>query len=334
MNRILALFCLVLAAGCSAPSYSRYDEFEKVQVDKLVGNEARASLLSRSVVCLNPMREMRWLDAATNITVSLQTNLVTVATTNLTVNSSSNQQLNSNTNVVAALPALNLAEAGAETPTNAPAVVSPDSSNAGITLSTTRNESIATAPNQLVISRSFQKVTQSNAQNTVNTNSQSVTAGTGQITTVETNYTITFVTNQVVVPVTNVVVRAPNQPAYDYFLFTEIAPADFTLASGESLVLLVDGVRYSFAPGQPASNYNPRRGFLTTFYRVPAEVMAGIANAQEVKLRIRGASGALERTLSRNSRQNFQEFLVDHFEKQKSRAADRASTDASRLNPS
>jgi len=206
-------------------------------------------------------------------------------------------------------------ETDAAAPTPPPVVLSQpaDSTSAGTTRSGTRSESIATGPNQMVISRNHQTVTQVADQSVINTNGQSLTTSGGRTMIVETNWVITTITNQVVTPVTNVVVRSPEKPAYDYYLYTEIAPSDLQLANGENLVLLIDGRRYAFSPAVPVSGWNARRGYLTTHYRVSPDVIEGIANAQEVRLRIRGQAASIERTLPAGSRENFREFLLKHF---------------------
>lgn len=308
--------CVLTLAGCTAPRVSRYDEFEKVKVDKMVGNGVKFHLLTRTIVCLNAMRESRWPSPSTNETVSFVTNYVLTSFTNLTVSSSRNEQLASNTNLLAnplPPPAEKPAGVGEEAPPVPPVPVVQDTSGSGVTISTARSESLAVAPNQSVLSQTFQRVTQLNSQATLTTNQQAVTSGTNQTITVETNLVVTTLTNQVIQPVTNVTVLSPSQPVFDYYLYTEVAPPDFPLQAGESLVILVDGERHAFSPAQPRSGWVSRRGYLTTFYKVPPEVVVGIANADEVQLRIKGATGTLERRLSRASRQHFREFLLANF---------------------
>jgi hypothetical protein len=315
MSRVLILSLLAMTlAGCRS-AVSQYDAFEKVNVHRMVGNEVNFAVLSRTVVCLNAMREARWPGPVTNQTVTLQTNYTVTSVTNQTVNNSSLEQVAANTNAVVSFAlSLQPADTSSESVTNVPAAAQPpDSSQAGLTVSTLQNESVATAPNQSVVSRTLQTISLVSSQSTVNTNQQSLLRGSNQTITAETNWVITTVTNQTVLPVTNTVVSVPDGPAMDYFLYTEIAPQDFSLAPGENLVLLVDGVRSSFAPATPLSGWQPRRGYLTTFYKVPAELIAAIANAQEVRLRLRGATGTLERTLSSGSRKNFRDFLLENF---------------------
>jgi hypothetical protein len=318
MNRILLLFCAAVFGGCATGNHSRYDEFEKVKVDQMVGNNVQGSVtvFEKTIVCLNAMRETRWPGPITNQSVTYATNYVVSSVTNLTVNTSANQQVASATNAVALPPtALVPAAVAGETNQTAANLNAPNNSTAsGETISTTSNRSEAASPNQKVTSGTVQTVRMLNNQITVATNNLSITSGTNQIITSETNYVITTFTNQNLLPVTNVTVVSAEQPQADYYLFTEITPPpDFALLPGDSLVLLIDGNRHAFAPATPRSGWTTRRGFVTTFYKVPAEVLVGVANATEVKLRIKGSNVTIERELSRSCRQNIREFLLEHF---------------------
>ena len=304
------VLCAVSLSACSSSRVSRYDEFEKVKVDKMRGNSVSGTVFARTLVCLNAARESKGLVAQTNVTIAFTTNYVVTSTTNLTVTTSGNQQLAVLTNAVAAPASAPTAETNSTTFTPS----TPGNSTAsGVTTATARNESISAAPNQNVRSGSIQSVTTFNSQATVNRDSLSITTGTNDVVTVETNYLITTITNQIVVPVTNMVVKLSDQPVADYYLYTEIAPADFSLASGESLIVLADGVRYGCTVTPPQTAWESRRGFLITYYKVAPEVVLAIANAREVKLRIRGTSGTLERQMNRSSRAHFREFLLKHF---------------------
>jgi len=79
-------------------------------------------------------------------------------------------------------------------------------------------------------------------------------------------------------------------------------------------VLLVDGVRYSLAQTTTPSVIVPRRGFVAALYRVPPQLLVDIANAREVKLRLKGTSAVIEREMSEGSRKNFKKFLVKYFQ--------------------
>ncbi len=319
MNRvILLLLCAAGFGGCATGNQSRYDEFEKVKVDQMVGNNVRGNItvFEKTIVCLNAMRETRWLGPITNQTVNYTTNHLVTSVTNLTVSSSANQQIASATNAMAAPPATSVPEAtrGETNQSAAPSSSANIAAATGETISTSSNESVTASPNQKVTAGTVQTVRTLNNQVTVTTNSLAITSGTNQIITVETNYVITTLTNQSLQPVTNVTVISPELPQADYYFFTEVTPPpDFTLQPGESLVLLIDGDRHAFAPVTPRSGWTSRRGFLTTFYKVPPDVLISVANAEEVKLRIKGSNLTIERQLSRSSRENIREFLLQHF---------------------
>lgn len=95
----------------------------------------------------------------------------------------------------------------------------------------------------------------------------------------------------------------------DYYLFTElIAPAEFTLQTGESLVLNVGGEVYSFAPANSPTGFNARRRYTTTFYRVPAEVLAKLSTASEARVRIKGTNKVIDKKLAKRNLVRFAEF--------------------------
>jgi len=314
----LLLWCAAVVGGCATRNQSRYDEFEEVKVDQMVGNNVQGSVtvFEKTIVCLNAMRETHWPGPVTNQAVTYTTNYVLTSVTNLTVNTSANEQIASATNALALPPATFVPDAGAaETNQSATHVNAANNSTVnGETISTTSNQSETASPNQRVTSGTVQTVRMLNNQVTVATNNLSITSGTNQIITIETNYVITTFTNQSVLPITNVTVVSPERPLADYYLFTEITPPlDFALQPGESLVLLIDGTRYAFAPTTPRSSWTTRRGFLTTFYKVPSDVLIGVANADEIKLRIKGNNVTIERQLSRGCQQHIREFLLKHF---------------------
>lgn len=318
MKQVLtAIALIIVATGCSATRISNYDEFEKVKVERLRGNGAGNPMLAKTVVCLNVLRETRWPAPTTNVSVTLVTNLSVTSITNQTVTSSISVQEAGNTNSIATPVSLSGAaehdDSGQAPVASAISASIPDSSTAGTTISRTQNESLAAAPNQSTSSRSVQTVTLLNQQSTSNTNGLAITSGANRTQIVETNWVVTTLTNQVVTPVTNISVLRVSRPAHDYYLWTEVAPADFSLAPGENLVLLVDGQRHAFTPTQPVSSSVPRRGYLTTYYKVPAEVMAGIANAQEVRVRIKGTTSVVERNLGPRSLGNIREFAFRHL---------------------
>jgi hypothetical protein len=74
--------------------------------------------------------------------------------------------------------------------------------------------------------------------------------------------------------------------------------------------LLVDGVRHGLISTNLQTGFATRRGFTTAFYRVQPEVIEAIARAGAVRLRLRGVTGVIEKTMSRGSRENFKKFLL------------------------
>ena len=310
MKYLLLTLVSVSLAACSTPRISSYDEFEKIKVDKMTGNSVSANVFARTLVCLNAAREGKGFLAQTNSTISYTTNFVVTSTTNLTVSTSGNVQVASLTNTIASLA---IPASVDETNSTSATSNSANNGSSGLTTSTARNESIANVPNQNVRSGSIQVVTTINGQATINRDSLAITTGTNEVVTVETNYIVTTFTNQVVTPITNVVVKTSENPVSDYFLYTEIAPADLSLVSGESLIVLADGVRYGCTQAAPQTAWETRRGFLTTYYKVAPEVITAIANSKEVKLRIKGTSGTLERTMNSDSRKSFRTFLLKNF---------------------
>jgi hypothetical protein len=284
----------------------------------MVGNNVwgNVTIFEKTIVCLNAMRETRWPGPTTNQTVTYTTNLVVTSVTNLTIRSSANEQIPSATNALVGPPAtLGSAAGGGETNQSPAPLNAPNNSTAtSETHSTTSNQSETASPNQKATSGTVQTVRMLNNQVTFATNNLSIISGTNRIITSETNYVITTFTNQTILPVTNVTVVSPEQPLADYYFFTEITPPpDFALQPGESLVVLVDGDRHAFAPATPRSGWTTRRGFFTTFYKVPVDVLIGVANAKEVRLRIKGGNVTFERQLSRSSREHIREFLLQHF---------------------
>jgi len=85
------------------------------------------------------------------------------------------------------------------------------------------------------------------------------------------------------------------------------------LQSGESLVLLVDGVRYAFTQTPLTASYVGRKGYSTVFYRTAPEVLVALANAKEVRVRLKGSTATVERVMTASSRQNFRTFLLKYF---------------------
>lgn len=300
----------IVLTGCGSGRVARYDEFEKARVERLCANAVNRPVFARTVVCLNAAIESFGFSPFTNITVQLVTNPVVTATTNLTVTTVRQQQTTLLTNLVAT-PGSTQTNATDAASAAAPAAANPP--NASQTSATSRNESLSFGPNQSVRAVSMQTTTTFGAQTNEVLGSVLLTRGLNEVLTTETNEVVTLVTNLLVSAVTNVTVRFAEEPLRECYLFTEIAPPDFPLAPGESLVVLADGVRYTGTPATPRSGWTGRRGFLTTWYRVSPETLLAIAKAREVKLRIRGANGTLERTLNRASHERLRRFALERL---------------------
>jgi hypothetical protein len=101
----------------------------------------------------------------------------------------------------------------------------------------------------------------------------------------------------------------------DYYLITELTPSpEFTLQStGESLVLLVDGVRYGFSATNAVTPVTPRPGIQTTVYRVPGDVLVRIANAEELRIRLKGTTMVLDETAPHAVAFNLKRWMLDRF---------------------
>lgn len=101
----------------------------------------------------------------------------------------------------------------------------------------------------------------------------------------------------------------------DYYLITELTPSpDFTLqSSGESLVLLVDGARYGFSATNTLAPLKPRPGIQTTVYRIPGEVLVKIANAQELRIRLKGTSTVLDELAPPSVLEHLREWMLERF---------------------
>lgn len=301
----------ILLAGCSSGRISRYDPFEKVRVERLCANAVSRPVLGRTVVCLNAAVESLGFMPLTNTTVCFVTNPVVTATTNLTVTTIRQHQVARLTNAVVAAgsTATNAAE------TTPPDATAPAAAPAGgLTTTHSRNESLSLGPNQSVRAASTQITTMRTEQTNAVHEGISVSHALNEVVTSETNQVVTLVTNLLVTPETNVTVRFADTPVLECYLFTEIAPPDFPLMPGESLVVLADGARYACTNAVPRGGWRARRGFLTTWYRVSPEVLLAIARAREVQLRIKGSNGTLERTLNRASHQRLREFVAETLE--------------------
>lgn len=330
---VLLVMAMVVAGcvGAKKRGVSATDSFESAKVDQMVGNTVSGQVFARTILCLNARREARSPRPTTNSVVTFLTNVTVSFITNQSITVSTNQSRTLATNAVAPLPV-----AAKETPvtaptneiagvegnvpvegavhvaqeTNQPVVVTiaPPSTNDTATISS--NMSVSKAANQTSVMTVAQLL--SSHQVTITTNNLSVTTADNQSVSMETNEVVLAITNQTVLPTTNVTVVEVKGPQYDYFLYTELAaPPDFTpVASGEALVLLVDGVRYGLNPTNLQTGFVARRGFTTAFYRVSPQVIECIANADEVLIRLRAVNSAIEGKMSRGSRENFKKFLL------------------------
>ena len=325
----------VLLAGCAGThpkGTARYDEYDGVKIEQMVGNNVSPSVFAKTIVCLNARRETRRVTALTNFVVTTITNPPTITPiTNQTITTSSNFLFTVMTNLqpfqppppapiqpagdaAGATPA-GATPAGAETNVAAVATVATNVAPAlttNVTYSLANNASASVAPNQRTANN--QLVRTLNNQFTTQSNNLIISVLTNLVASAETNQVVSYLTNTTVLSVTNAIVLPTNGVAYEYFLYTElIPPADFILAPGESLILLVDGVRYGFTPSQSGTSFVGRRGYNSNLYRTPPEVFVAIANAKEVRIRFKGVSGVVEREMNSSSRRHFREFLAKYF---------------------
>ena len=322
MKVFAVLLSALLLFGCAThrKGFSRYDAYDAVKVDEMVGNNVSQTVFAKTIVCLNARRETRRVTALTNTLVTSVTNQTINGITNQTVSVSTNFLFTVVTNLSPAITPLPIqpvgdnAASGSETNTNVVAVVlnvSP-AMTTNFTVSVGNNASATVAPNQRTANN--QLVRTMNNQLTTTSNNLSVSVMTNLVVTAETNQTVNYLTNTAIVAVTNMIVAPTNGVAYDYFLYSElIPPPEFTLAPGESLILLVDGVRYGFTPGQSGTGFAARKGYTSTLYRVPPEALVAIANAKEVRIRFKGVTTLLERKMSASSQSNFRAFVSKYF---------------------
>jgi hypothetical protein len=321
VRSFLFLAISVLTWGCASTprqGVSRSDPYDSVRVDQMAANNVSGRVFERTIVCLNARRETHLPGPSTNFSVVLVTNVSLATLTNLTVTGSTNASRTFATNVVAVpipAPGGNTGATEAVTPENAQNVAlvatqTPNSTNTSVT--SANNTSFSRASNQLVTTLNAQTLL--SRQITTTTNNVSVTSAENQMFSIETNQVVTTLTNYVLTSVTNVLVTQPDTSQHDYYLYTEVTlPPDFTLQSGESLVLLVDGVRHGFVATNSQTAFVARKGFTSTLYKTTPEVLVAIANANEVKIRLKGNNSVIERAMSERSRENFSKFLLKYF---------------------
>jgi hypothetical protein len=341
MKSLWLFLAVALLAGCAGThrkGIAHYDDYDSVKIEQMVGNNVSQTVFAKTIVCLNARRETRHVTALTNVVITAVTNQTITPITNLTISTSSNFVYTLMTNLEPAQPspvpiqpvgdaaagtagaggagaggaAPGAGAAGAEpnvaaTPTNAPPSITTNT-----TVSLANNATTTVAPNQRTANNQLLR-TLNNQLNT-RSNNLTISALTNLVTSAETNQVVSYVTNTAVISVTNFIVTPINGVAYEYFLYTElIPPPDFILAPGESLILLVDGVRHGFSPSQSGTALAGRRGYNSNLYRVPPEVFVAIANAKVVKVRFKGVNSVVEREMSSASRQHFREFLAKYF---------------------
>ena len=321
----IPLFVVALLVGCAGghpKGTARYDTFDSVKVEQMVGNNVSGSVFSKTIVCLNARREARLITDMTNTVVTTVTNPpVIIPVTNVVVSLATNFQWTAMTNLEPALagppvPVAGELAVGAVVETNVTATVTPTNTppalGTNVTISVANNSSGAIAPNQRVANT--QQMRTFNNLLSTRSNNLYFTMMTNLVVTAETNQTVSFLTNITVVSVTNHIVTPTNGLDFDYFLYTElIPPPDFTLATGESLILLVDGVRFGFTNAPSGTAFVARRGYTSNLYRATPEALIAIANAREVKIRFKGVNNVVERTMSPTSRMNFRKFVTKYF---------------------
>ena len=294
------------------------DEYEAVRVEQTVGNHVSGRILERTLLCLNPRRETRRAPSVTNTVVSYATNVSLAYITNTTVTVTTNENRTSATNLTATIPppALSVTETNdpaASGETNQVVIAAPPSSSStNNSVSNTRNSTLSKAPSQ--VSTTINQQTLLTLQVTVSTNNVSVTSAETQAISAETNVVVTTVTNTAITARTNAVVTHTNLVLRDYFIYAELTPPpDFTLAGGESLVVVADGVRYGFTQATTTAALTSRRGFSTYSYKAPPQALVDIANAKTVKVRLRGNSSVIEKKMSHHARNSFRHFILKYF---------------------
>lgn len=101
----------------------------------------------------------------------------------------------------------------------------------------------------------------------------------------------------------------------EYFLYTElISTTGFTPAPGESLVLSIDGERHAFTSTNSPTVFVARPGYDSTLFKASADVFVKIANAKEVKVRLKGNAQVIEEEMTRANIRRFREYLVKYYQ--------------------
>lgn len=326
---LIVLMIAALLCGCAGTKKQGVavnDPLDAVKIEQMTGNHISGAVFERTILCINARRETRWITAVTNQFLAALTNVTLSYVTNQTISLTTNQQLTLATNFAAA-PVTPASETNAEAA--AALVVASPGPSTNVAVSTASNVSLSKAPSQTTTTASFQ--TQTSRQFTATANNVSITTADNQLITAETNVIVTVFTNVSVTSVTNLMVAVTNAPVHEHFLVLEFTPPpDFALAAGESLVLLVDGTRHSLAPGTTQTVLVARKGFSAVAYKATPQLLVDLANAKQVKIRVKGASQVIEREMNQASRTNLKKFLVKFFAPADAapKAASASATDA------
>lgn len=322
MRIVFGILMVGLMAGCAGPrkkGRAQHDPYEAVTIEQMKGNNVSSKVLARTILCLNARRESRPVSALTNVNVLTITNPVVVAVTNEIYSLTTNSLVTAMTNAAPPAPPAEGASGGSgaaagdtDRPSVAPTPAAPlVSSNQAVSLAA--NQTVTYAPNQTAANTQVSR--NLNLQVTTIADHVSISHLTNQVVSAETNHTVTYTTNYQLTTITNVVITPTNLLRHDHYLYTElIPPPEFTLHSGESLNLLIDGVPYGFMATNAAAAFVGRKGYTTTFYAVPPEVLVAIANAHEVRVRLRGINSVIEKQMSGGSRRNFRKYLLKFFQ--------------------
>lgn len=307
---VLLSVALCGCVGAKKRGASVKDPYDGVRIDQMVGNNVSGQVFERTIMCLNARRETRTLTVLTNQSIALVTNVSLSYITNLTFTLSTNQQFSFATNEVAAVPLPPAADTNSTDEVAGSAPTPPASTN--VSLTTAQNVSTSQAGNQTVLTTGAQR--QQSRQVTATHGNIAISAADSENISTETNWVVIVVTNATLSSMTNLTVTLTNLPVHDYFLVVEYTPPpDFTLQPGESLVLLVDGERHPLGQATSQSVVVPRRGFSAALYRATPQLLVDIANAKQVRLRLKGTNAVIEKRMSAGSRANFREFLLKHF---------------------
>lgn len=118
----------------------------------------------------------------------------------------------------------------------------------------------------------------------------------------------------------------------DHFLVVEFTPSpDFTLQSvGESLVLLIDGVRHGFTSTNSQHVVTSRPGVVAALYPVAPELLVQIANAQDLRMRLKGTTSVVDESVPAVVQSTLRDWMLRTFTTP-AKAVDAASSSSSAL---